>query len=532
MDGFCGYIWLHRIRVSARRSRLHLHLALTVMPRLELRVVAPRYDLPQRHPPMQAPPPSGSRALVTDAVLHETVRRIEDAGPLDDAQALAQAHRMPGGRGVQVLARSQLLAERLGLPAEWARWLRLGAAVLLVLASLLALADLGLARAVLGQGRSINAVAAFVSLLGLHALTLALWLLGLLLPVGRRGGAPLGRLALWLSARLPLERGPHALTLLRALGAVLRRHGLLVWLTGAISHAVWALGFVIMGAVLVFGFAFHAYTLTWESTILSASFFQRFVQITGALPALLGFAVPDAAAVTQAGHAAVGATAIAQSDWAWWLIGCVVAYGLLPRVLLALLCGWRWRAGQARLAQPDMADPYVRRIVARLDALEPPPQVIDAEQRSAHPTYAVRAGPPGAPGSLAVLGFELPPEQPWPLPGLPTGLSAGSEPPQRIAGSTADRQAALARLQASRPESLLLVVHGPSSPDRGTARFVREAQALCHRMALLALGAGGSSGAGRWRAWLDSEGFEAVALVEQAQAAIEWIASGDAAHHD
>ncbi|HNK53025.1 MAG TPA: DUF2868 domain-containing protein, partial [Ottowia sp.] len=148
---------------------------------------------------MQAPPPSGSRALVTDAVLHETVRRIEDAGPLDDAQALAQAHRMPGGRGVQVLARSQLLAERLGLPAEWARWLRLGAAVLLVLASLLALADLGLARAVLGQGRSINAVAAFVSLLGLHALTLALWLLGLLLPVGRRGGAPLGRLALWLS---------------------------------------------------------------------------------------------------------------------------------------------------------------------------------------------------------------------------------------------------------------------------------------------------------------------------------------------
>jgi len=477
---------------------------------------------------MPAASPLHPRIALTAAVLHETVRRIEDAGPLDDAQALAQAHRMPGGRGAQVQARSQLLAERLGLPAEWARWRRLGAGVLLGLAVLLALADLGLARAVLGQGRSINAVAAFVSLLGLHVLTLALWLLGLLLPAGRRGGAPLGRLALWLSARLPLERGPHALTLLRALGAVLRRHGLLVWLTGAISHAVWALGFVIMGAVLVFGFAFHAYTLTWESTILSASFFQRFVQITGALPALLGFAVPDAAAVTQAGNAAVGATAIAQSDWAWWLIGCVVAYGLLPRALLALLCGWRWRAGQARLAQPDMADPYVRRIVARLDALEPPPQVIDAEQRGAHPAPAVRAGPPGAPGSLAVLGFELPPEQPWPLPGLPTG----SEPPQRIAGSAAERQAALARLQVSRPESLLLVVHGPSSPDRGTARFVREAQALCHRMALLALGAGEASGAGRWRAWLDSEGFEAVALVEQAQAAMEWIASGGTAHHD
>ena len=129
---------------------------------------------------------------VAAAVLHETVRRIEDAGPLDDAQALAQAHRMPGGRGAQVLARSQLLAERLGLPVEWARWRRLGAGVLLGLALLLALADLGLARAVLGQGRSINAVAAFVSLLGLHALTLVLWLLGLLLPAGRRGGGRAG----------------------------------------------------------------------------------------------------------------------------------------------------------------------------------------------------------------------------------------------------------------------------------------------------------------------------------------------------
>lgn len=478
--------------------------------------------------------PTADRTPLATAVVLEAVQRIEAAGPLDDQAALQQAFRTRPTRAAQVAERGWLLGQRLGLPAELARWRHLGWWVVAALAVAMAFTGLGTARAVLGEGRSINAVAAFVSLLGLHAVMLAVWLLGLLFTQGRWAGPSLGRLALWLTARLPLDRGPHALTMLQAVTAVLQRQRLLGWLTGALSHGIWTLAFLIMLAVLAFGFAFHAYTLTWETTILSATFFQRFVHVTGALPALLGFPVPDAAAVQTVGNAGVRAwvDATSQREWAWWLMGCVVVYGLLPRLALMVLSLLRWRAGARRLGAVDMADPYVRRIVARLDALEPPPQVIDAEQRSAHPTYAVRAGPPGAPGSLAVLGFELPPEQPWPLPGLPTGLSAGSEPPQRIAGSTADRQAALARLQASRPESLLLVVHGPSSPDRGTARFVREAQALCHRMALLALGAGGSSGAGRWRAWLDSEGFEAVALVEQAQAAIEWIASGDAAHHD
>ena len=94
---------------------------------------------------------------------------------------------------------------------------------------------------------------------------------------------------------------------------------------------------------------------------------------------LLGFAVPDAAAVQGVGNAAAGAAQplASQREWAWWLMGCVLAYGLLPRALLLLLSLWRWHGGRRRLAgQVDMADPYVRRIVARLDALEPPPQVI------------------------------------------------------------------------------------------------------------------------------------------------------------
>ena len=384
--------------------------------------------------------PDTPRSPLATALMLDAVQRIEADGPLDDQQALRQAFATQPTRAAQVQERAWLLGQRLDLPHEWARWRQMGWLAVAALALLMAFTGLGLARAVLGEGRSINAVAAFVSLLGLHAVMLLIWFVALALSHGR-WAPPLGRAALWLTARLPFERGPHAPVLLQSFTAVQR-----------------------------------------------------------------------------VGNAAVSAN---QREWAWWLMGCVVVYGLLPRALLAALCLWRWRAGTRRLqGQVDMADPYVLRLVQRLDALEPPPEVIDPERPAPFSAAPKRSSlPPGAPGSLAVIGFELPPEVPWPLPDLPES----TEPPQRIAGSASERQAVLAQLAQSRPESLLLVVHAAASPDRGTARFVREAMREAGRTALLLNGNEG--GARRWRDWMVSEGFEALALAESAQAATDWIAN-------
>ncbi|MBS0406981.1 MAG: DUF2868 domain-containing protein [Proteobacteria bacterium] len=462
-----------------------------------------------------------ARALVTAAV-----QRIETAGALDDAAELRQAFAAQPTRAAQVQARAWLLGQRLGLPQELARWRLWGGWVALALAVLVALAGLAAGRSVLAPDRSINAVAAFVSLLGLHALTLTVWLLGLLATLAglhvRLGDWSLGRLALGLVARWPLDRGPHALELWRSFGAVMQRQRLWPWLTGLLSHGIWTVAFALTLAVLAFGFAFQTYRLSWQTTILSTEFFQHFVRVTGALPALLGFAVPDAQAVAQVGRAGAGFApqAPGQREWAWWLMGCVAVYGLLPRALLALVSGWRWRAGLARLGGVDMADPEVQRVVRRLDALEPPPAVIDAE----HPggTDAAPAWPPAAPGapdSRLVIGFELPSDVPWPLPDDPAA------PPLRISGSQAERQRALQQLAAARPRSLLLLVHGAASPDRGTARFLREVAPLAQRVALWPVGDDGDA---RWREWLKSEGFDAVALVQSAQAALDWIATSEA----
>ena len=93
------------------------------------------------------------------------------------------------------------------------------------------------------------------------------------------------------------------------------------------------------------------------------------------------------------------------------------------RALLAAFCLWRWQQGLGRLAQPDAALPadspeallHVRQVFARLDALAPA-VVMDAERpapcsESAASAHAASAAP-------ALIGFELPPELPWP-PALP-----------------------------------------------------------------------------------------------------------------
>ena len=182
--------------------------------------------------------PTADRTPLATAVVLEAVQRIEAAGPLDDQAALQQAFRTRPTRAAQVAERGWLLGQRLGLPAELARWRHLGWWVVAALAVAMAFTGLGTARAVLGEGRSINAVAAFVSLLGLHAVMLAVWLLGLLLTQGRWAGPSLGRLALWLTAIPPESKSSSAPSLPRRPGWKLWMLNRAFWITQRLKTAL------------------------------------------------------------------------------------------------------------------------------------------------------------------------------------------------------------------------------------------------------------------------------------------------------
>ncbi len=238
---------------------------------------------------------------------------------------------------------------------------------------------------------------------------------------------------------------------------------------------------------------------------------MQFVRSTGWLPQWLGFAVPDAATLLRPELAG----AAAQRAWAWWLLGSVAVYGLLLRLLCALWCWVMWRRGQARLVL-DEADPGVRRLLARFEAMEPA-QVVDAEHAADAPARVLlRTGPETAERWL--LGFELPPEADW-----PAWPPASDVQVRRIEGTQAERAAVLQALAAAPPRRLLIVCHAPSSPDRGTERFVREASGLAGACGLLLQGARQAADAARWQDWLQRTGLAQVQIHTDPPAAQAWL---------
>ena len=461
------------------------------------------------------------RPTFGDVLLVRTIAALETAAPLDDGDALRAAARATPDREARLVERARALAARIGLDRDLARLrqsLPLAAAAAAVLVALL---TWSLLRAVIGDGRSINAIAAFASVLGLHFLSLAAWLLALPFAAasaggGGRWGGALGRFALGIAARWPALGGANGPALLEAGFGLLRRERLLPWVLACLSHAIWALAFMVLLPLLFWVFAFSAYRLSWETTILSADFFVDFVRLTGTLPQALGLPVPEADAVR-----AVAGGAADHRLWAWWLLGCTFAYGLLPRLVLALVCWTVWRT-RSRSMRLDLAEPGVRRALARLDALATT-HVVDAEHAPAPGSLAPpqrAAGP--ANGAPMLVGFELPERAAWP----PEGLAASWPVVRRIAGSASERRTVLELLAAERPRALLVVCDGATSPDRGTARFLREALAQAGRGALLLVAqAGGTRGInrGRWSAWLEASALAApLALLTDSAAADAW----------
>lgn len=460
------------------------------------------------------------RTPLAEVWMATAVQAIEQTGPLDDAAALAEAARRHSAPQLRLRERAWLLGQRLGLAAQMLRWRDaawlLGAALAL---AVVLLAN-GVVFAMLTDGRTINAGSALVAALGMHLVTLVLWLLGTLLPftwAGPLGRLSLGPLLLQGLARLPLGQRAHSSALARAAGSLLQRTRLAPWAFGLVSHLVWSAAFVLVLVGLLLAFAFKEYRLTWETTILSAQTFAGFVRATGWLPGLLGFPVPE----LTVGASTQAPLALPASAAAWWLVGCVAVYGLLPRLLLAALCAVVWQRRKNRL-QLDTSDPYFAQLLARFAALQAS-RVVDVERPSPSGPAQLATLAPGASGSaLAVVGFELPQAQDWP----PAALAQAAQYTKQISGTLDERRSVLDALAQLHPRALLLVCNAAATPDRGTERFVREACSHAGQCALWLAdppaGRGQPPNRERWRHWLDAAGLQAIATFAQPTDALAW----------
>ena len=392
--------------------------------------------------------------------LTETVRlREEHAGPLDDLEANRLARAAGGDLPSRIQRRALWLAERDGLTSALKHWLQGARLALVLLAIFAVLSGAGLAFAALGQ-TPVNVFWALGSLLGLNLILLLSWALGLIF--AGEHGATLGRLWLWLSEKL--ARDAKAAQLAPALLLMLQRQKLNRWALGTLVNGLWLLAMFSALVLLLTLMATRRYGFVWETTILSADTFINMTQALGALPALLGFNVPTVDMIRASGDTALNIESARQA-WATWLVGVLVVYGVLPRLLLALFCFWRWNSGKAAL-RLDLNLPGYAQLRERLMPTSERLGITDPEPAQLHRIEST-VGEHASDGALLVA-IELDNQHSWP-PTLPKNVSNAG-----ILDSRESRNKLLEQLSRFPPARLAIACDPRRSPDRGSLALIAE----------------------------------------------------------
>ncbi len=392
--------------------------------------------------------------------LTETVRlREEHAGTLEDLEANRLARVAGSDLPSRIQRRALWLAERDGLTSALKHWLQ-GARLALVLLMIFAvLSGAGLAFAALGQ-TPVNVFWALGSLLGLNLILLLSWLLGLIF--AGEHGATLGRLWLWLSEKM--ARDAKAAQLAPALLLMLQRKKLNRWALGTLVNGLWLLAMLSALILLLTLMATRRYGFVWETTILSADTFIHVTHALGYLPSLLGFNVPTVEMIRASGDGALDIESARQA-WATWLVGVLVVYGVLPRLLLTLLCFWRWNSGKAAL-RLDLNLPGYAQLRERLMPTSERLGVNDPEPAQMHRVES-GVGELVSEGALLVA-IELDEQRPWP-PALPKNVSNAG-----ILDSRESRHKLLEQLSRFPPARLAIACDPRRSPDRGSLALIAE----------------------------------------------------------
>lgn len=448
--------------------------------------------------------------------------RLREAhwGPLEDADAVRRVRQLDAGLPARILARAALLAQREQLVPLVDAWRRSALAILAALFALAAVSGAAAALGALGDGtRPVNVLWALGALLGLHALTFLLWLASFLFKASSATG--LGRLWLWATRKL--ARGPDGALVPQAFLNLLARAGALRGLFGAVSHLLWLTALCAALAALLAVLSTASYRFIWATTLLAPDTFVTLTQAVGWLPAQLGFPLPDAA-VVRASDGAQVLPADAQVQWSVWLIGVLVVYGIVPRLLAGTLCA----AAALRALRRLRIDPALPGFAALRDRLEPPAlsSGIDRPVDPLHEPRVRAAPPPALDGRPVILGLELPQDLQWPPADVPAAVQqAGNLDTREERNRVLD---ALANTAATR---LLIACDARQTPDRGTLSLIAElaAHAAQTRVWLIppAAQAPAASRAPLWRERLLALGLPAQAVVQSPAAPYAWLESGD-----
>lgn len=365
-----------------------------------------------------------------------------------------------------LVRRSEALTQQEDLAAalhQGPHWYRIVLAVMLVMLALLGMSTAF--QAVTGGTDVLNIFWILAVLLGFNWLALLLWVV-LTFLLRRQGGGVLAPLiSAALHGALKLARLPPAQ---QAASRIWLGHQFAPphgkWHLSQLVHLGW-LSFLAGGFVcLLLLLATRQFDFVWASTLLDG---QTFVRLTEALAAPLQtmhWPTPtDAQILASQQRGSLPDPAGARRAWALFLLGCLLLYGFVPRLLVWSLCKWQRHRLSRRWLLP-LSDPYYLRLQQQFWPQSSAAQVLDADSDGGPSQPEIRPQAPLAiPEGALWFGLEL--SAPL-LEQMPNTLFQ--------VGDSTTLEAATQKVRTASRSPVAIAVNGDKPADRGLRRALQQ----------------------------------------------------------
>lgn len=373
------------------------------------------------------------------------------------------------GLNQRILYRANLIAKQEKIDQKLDKWLFSAKISILILWLLAFLSGIGVAAGALANPQ-INLASALIAILGLHLITFIIWLTTYL-PISKPGTG-LSSIWLWLNKRIG-PKDQEALATKSFLSLLMRQK---MWPStiGIITHSTWVSAFVGALLTLLVLLSTRNYSFHWATTLLSNETIINLSQIIGSMPAILGFPMPDNTAINYS-LTNIDPGRNIQSQWSVWLIGCVIVWGLIPRLIALFICLFKLLSQIARLnINPDLpAWLELKNIYMPRQQSLGIDKPADKISKIFKPNRLKGLGA----NKLAILGYELDPDYEW--------------PPSEIQSSVIDLGVCASRTDQNRIRkllnkntNLLIVCNTALTPDRGTINWLHELQDLSANLSI------------------------------------------------
>ena len=350
-------------------------------------------------------------------------------------------------------------ATRLARYAKVAAWVV--AAVLGMLGIIYAITD----------SDTINIYWLLLLLLGFNFISMLLWLTGITLNMDGLTAGVLARLTVLLPGHLDKKSAATNKVSTQADRAWLACHftgEVGKWQFSKTTHQLW-LTYLLAGLIfLVLLLMLRQYDFVWGTTLLSDSAFVKLTEVLSVPLQAAGFATPS---IEQVEQTRIGVTQVLSAEhryhWAQFLLGALLLFGIMPRLLL-----WLWSALMSAYARRhfalDFYRPYYIYLRQQLMPLASHGQVIDAD--SSPPvmskTPAISPGPHRLPLETQWVAVELGGSISWP----PQSISAAHDLGQVIGRDSQKR--IVQHLQKHEYPIIAVAVSSARTPDRGVQRTI------------------------------------------------------------